>query len=87
MALGAMRAKLSNKRAGRWDSPPRYSLGGGRGRRVVKAGGCCAAVLLVDLDADVLAAELLRCEKRGARAGEGVEHDALRWAERIDDRL
>ena len=61
--------------------------GGGRGRRVLQARGGGAAVLLVDLDADVLAAELLGGEKCGARACEGVEHGALRRAESLDERL
>jgi hypothetical protein len=69
------------------DRPARRASGGRRGRRVLQAGGGGAAVLLVDLDADVLAAELLRGEKRGARACEGVEHGALRRAERLDERL
>jgi hypothetical protein len=71
---------LSNRSA-------RHASGGGCRRRVLQTRGRGAAVLLVKLDAYILAAELFGGEKRRARACEGVEHGALRRTERLNERL
>jgi hypothetical protein len=44
-------------------------------------------MLLADLDADALAAELSRCDQRRTGTGERVKHRAACWAEGFNEWL
>lgn len=46
----------------------------------------CPVMALVELDAEIGASRVRRCDQRGAGAAEGIEHQAAGLAERLDDR-